>query len=124
VLKYFFLACAICWTFLILMLCLENEKEIPDIEIKHLDKVVHFVFHFIFSTLWFLYFKKRFLQITNSRLLVSTWLFSLVFGLVIEFLQQQITTTRNADVIDVLSNAIGATVAVCAFYYSRFLQKF
>jgi VanZ family protein len=123
VLKFFFLALALLWTLLILILCFENEKDIPDIAIEHLDKVVHFIFHFVFTSLWFLYFKKAFQNNNLNKLLFVTWLLSLVFGLIIEFLQQQLTTTRNADSIDVLSNIVGASVAVFTFSKLKILQR-
>jgi VanZ family protein len=43
-----------------------------------------------------------------------TWsfVFSLLFGISIELMQQYITLTRSADVIDVLANTVGASLVV------------
>jgi len=112
VLKQFFLFAALFWTGVILFFCLENAQNIPQIAIPYIDKVVHVGFHFIFTILWFLYFKKKFSSSNIIRLLSIAWMGSLFFGIAIELIQQYVTTTRNADVIDVLANAMGATFAV------------
>ena len=41
-----------------------------------------------------------------------SFVFSFVFGIAIEMLQQSITTTRHADILDVVANSIGAILAV------------
>jgi VanZ family protein len=111
VLKNIFLTAALFWTGIILFFCLENAKNIPSINILHLDKVIHLTFHFIFTILWFLYFKKKFKNSNNFNLLAITLFVSFVFGIVIELIQQYFTTTRNADVFDILANLIGAFLA-------------
>jgi len=110
--KKIFLYLAIFWTGLILYLCLKNANEIKQIEIPNFDKIIHFVFHFVFTTLWFLYLKKKFSSSNNINLLVVTLIVSFVFGLAIEMMQQYFTTTRTADVFDVLANLFGSFLAV------------
>jgi len=109
--KQFFLFSAIIWTGVILFLSLENSKNIPQIEIPNIDKVIHFGFHFVFTILWFLYLKKRFNSSKNLHLLIFTLIVSFVFGIAIELLQQYFTATRNADVFDILANTSGALTA-------------
>lgn len=109
--KEFFLFSAIIWTGVILFLSLENSKNIPQIEIPNIDKVIHFGFHFVFTILWFLYLKKRFNSSKNLHLLIFTLIVSFVFGIAIELLQQYFTATRNADVFDILANTSGALTA-------------
>lgn len=120
--NFFVLFDAVAWTFFILLLCFKNQNDIPDINIEHLDKVVHFIFHFGFTLLWFLYFKNVFQKSSFKPIAISLWFLSLLFGLIIEFLQQQITDNRSADSFDVLFNAIGASVAVLSACKSKFLQ--
>lgn len=110
-LKNIFLIAALIWTGLILYFCLENAKNIPSINILYLDKVIHLTFHFIFTILWFLYFKKKFKNSNNFNLLTITLFVSFVFGIVIELIQQYFTTTRSADVFDILANLFGAFLA-------------
>jgi len=109
--KQFFLFSAIIWTGVILLLSLENSKNIPQIEIPNIDKVIHFGFHFVFTILWFLYLKKRFNSSKNLQLLAFTIIFSLIFGIAIELMQQYFTISRNADVLDILANLSGSFLA-------------
>ncbi len=102
---------ALFWTGIILYFCLVDSKDIPAIQIANLDKYVHTFFHFVFTFIWFLFFKKQ-LQCNNTiKPLVYSFLFSFVFGICIEFLQEIVTTTRHGDVLDVLANLTGATLA-------------
>ncbi|TRX26612.1 hypothetical protein FNW25_08300 [Flavobacterium franklandianum] len=109
--KTIFLYLAIFWSGLIIYLCLKNANEIKQIEIPNFDKIIHFVFHFVFTMLWFLYLKKKFKISNNINLLAVTLIISLVFGIAIELMQQYLTTTRTADVFDVLANLLGAFLA-------------
>jgi VanZ family protein len=111
VLKRIFLFSAIFWTGVILFLSLENAKNIPQINIPYLDKVIHSGFHFVFTILWFLYLKKKFISSKNVQLLVFTIFGSFVLGIAIELMQQYFTTTRNGDVFDILANLFGAFLA-------------
>ena len=83
----------------------------PQIDILYLDKVIHAVFHFVFTILWFLYLKKIFTSSDNFKLLFFTLLGSFILGIAIELMQQYFTTTRNADVFDILANLFGAFLA-------------
>lgn len=112
--KQIFLFSAIFWTGVILFLSLENAKNIPVINIAYLDKVIHAVFHFVFTILWFLYLKKKFINTNNVHLLFFTLIGSFVLGIVIELMQQSYTTTRNGDVFDILANLFGAFLAAVA----------
>jgi len=106
---------------------LENAKNIPQINILYIDKVIHAVFHFVFTTLWFLYFKKKLARSNNLRLLSFALLGSFVFGIIIELLQQYFTRTRIADIFDVLANLFGAFLAVITILllneYHRIIDK-
>lgn len=111
-LKKIFLTAALFWTGVILFFCLENANNVPRIDIPYIDKVVHAIFHLVFTTLWFLYFKKRISGSNNVKPLIWSFIFSLLFGISIELMQQYITLTRTADIIDVLANTVGASLAV------------
>lgn len=110
--KQIYFCAALFWSGIILVSCLIKSNEIPQIEIPYIDKVIHSFFYFVFTLLWFLYFKKIFNDSNNSKPLVISFVFSLFFGIGIELLQQFVTDTRKADVIDVLANMTGATLTV------------
>jgi VanZ family protein len=127
VLKQIFLFAALFWTGVILFFCLESANNIPQIAIPYLDKVVHAIFHFVFTTLWFLYFKKKWNSPNSFKPLVFSFIFSFVFGVSIELMQAFFTTTRSADVFDVLSNVSGASLAVISIIllntYNKIIDK-
>ncbi|HEU4789090.1 MAG TPA: VanZ family protein [Flavobacterium sp.] len=103
---------ALLWTGIVSYFCLVNSNEIPVINIPNLDKCVHVFFHLVFTFVWFLVFSRH-LQIgTILKPLLYSVVFSFVFGITIEILQSLITTTRSADVFDVLANTIGTLLAV------------
>lgn len=117
--KQIFLFSAIFWTGGILFLSLENAKNIPAIDIQYLDKVIHAVFHFVFTILWFLYLKKKFSRANKVRLLLFTVFGSFILGITIELLQQHFTTTRNGDVLDIFANLFGAFLAAVAIIFAN-----
>ena len=125
--KQVYLYTALFWTGLILYFCLKNANEIRQIDIPNFDKLIHFVFHFVFTTLWFLYLKKKLIRLNNFRLLSYSLIGSFVFGIAIELMQQYFTTTRTADIFDVLANLFGAFLAVLSIIllnrYNRLIDK-
>jgi VanZ family protein len=112
--KNLFLAFAVLWTAMITYLCLVDFKVLPKIGIGGFDKYVHFTFHFVFTTLWFLYLKSK--KEAPSGLYLKTFLASLVYGIAIEIAQALFTTTRKADVLDVCANASGSFVAILILF--------
>jgi VanZ family protein len=125
--KKIFLLAALFWTGVILFFCLENAKNIPQINILYIDKVIHAVFHFVFTALWFLYLKKKLNSANSFKPLALAFVFSFFFGIAIELIQQFFTTTRTADVFDVLANISGATLAIITIIllnkYNRIIDK-
>jgi VanZ family protein len=115
--KQLLLALAILWTLLMLFLCLDTTADLPVIKIKNIDKLAHFCFHFGFVWLWYFYFicnknKQLFLKYAIISVLLSV-----SYGILIEFLQNQFTTTRKADIMDVAANILGALTSVFAANY-------
>jgi len=129
VLKKIFFWAALFWTGIILYFCLIKSSEIPqiDIDIPNLDKLVHAFLHFIFTLLWFFYFKKKIGSLKIHELLLMSLVLSFVFGIAIELMQEFFTTTRTADVFDVIANLSGASLAVIAIVFinkcSRIIDK-
>ncbi|MGL2965714.1 VanZ family protein [Flavobacterium sp. XGLA_31] len=113
-------ALAIGWTAVIAVLCLVKFGKLPTIPLSGADKYVHFTFHFIFTLLWghvlWLGQNSRSLKIIAKVVAVS-----LVYGILIEFLQETCTLTRHADILDVLANLSGAVMAFLVFV---FLKKY
>jgi VanZ family protein len=110
--KRVLLVIALIWTGIVSYFCLINSNKVPTIEVPNLDKLIHVFFHFIFTIVWFLFFQKLFKSRNKIKPIVTAFLFSFVFGILIEILQQSITTTRSADVFDVFANSFGALLAI------------
>jgi VanZ family protein len=107
------------WTLLIAYLCLTDFNKLPTIEISGLDKSVHFILHFIFTLLWYLYVKST---IKLKWSIAFVVLLDVVYGSLIELGQAFFTITRKGDVIDVLANSVGTAAAVIVIYV--FLQLY
>jgi VanZ family protein len=121
VLKQFYFWAALSWTGLIVFFCLIKSSDIPAIQITNLDKVVHSFFHLVFTSLWFLFFKKQMNSSDVLKPLLLSFMLSIFFGIVIEIAQALFTTTRKGDLFDVLANLSGATLAACIIL---FLNKY
>nr|WP_325260228.1 VanZ family protein [Flavobacterium sp.] len=68
----------------------------------------------MFTFVWFLFFRKQLRFYNNLKPLLTAFMFSFVFGIGIELMQQFFTTTRQADVLDGVANVTGALLAVLA----------
>jgi VanZ family protein len=110
--KFSLLLIALLWTGVICYFCLIKSSDLPVIQIPNLDKCIHALFHFVFTFVWFLFFYKQLKLGSIFKPLLISFASSFVFGIIIEILQELVTTTRHADVLDVLSNFVGASLAV------------
>lgn len=115
---------AVLWTFTIIVLCLESTNNLPKIKVKEIDKLVHACIHFVFTFLWFLTFIN--FKLNFKKAILCAFLFSMFFGISLEILQKLLTTTRQADILDVLANVAGAFLAVFLINYlerKNFFEK-
>ena len=102
-----YLIAAIFWTITITILSLVSLKGLPTITtLKFKDKIIHFMFYFVFVFLWSIALKGKNIKILKIAL------FAILYGIVIEVLQSAITLNRQADVFDALANSFGACTAV------------
>ena len=105
---------AIGWTLLIAVVCLVKFGNLPSLGVSGADKYVHIILHFGFTMLWGFYFWQKRNQKTIP-IIIRLVVVSLFYGILIEFLQETCTTTRHADIFDVLANGTGATIALLVF---------
>lgn len=106
--KYFVIA--ILWVAVITFLSLNSLSGAPSINIPNKDKVVHFIFYFVFVFIWY----KAFLD--RQKYLIAITICAIIYGIIIEILQNTVTLNRSADILDVVANATGA---LTAFYAVR-----
>lgn len=116
--KNLWLTIAIIWTDIIFYLCLIDSSELPSLKIKinNFDKVVHFSFHFIFTIFWLIYSNITFNKSFKNKI-INVIVLSFFTGVLIEVLQGCFTTSRKADVLDVLANTTGAITAGIVMYF-------
>ncbi len=115
--RQIYLCAALFWSGFIIFICLLKSSDIPQIAIPYLDKVIHAGLHFVFTLLWFFYFKNKIGSLKNLKLLLISLVLSIFFGIVIEMMQKFFTVTRRADVLDVIANLFGACLAVFSIIY-------
>jgi VanZ family protein len=121
VLKKTIYGLAIGWTTLIAILCLVKFEKLPSLGVSGADKYVHFTFHFIFTLLWgsYLWLQQMPWKLNQIGKVVCM---SLLYGILIEFLQETCTASRHADIFDVLANFSGAILAFLIFVFIKTLR--
>ncbi len=102
------LALAVAYTVLLTWVSVSENKDLPDIPyFPFQDKLAHVVAYLGLATLWGLswnfYSKPKQFHPYYTVLLLA----GLIYGTVIEVLQQQLTTSRTADVLDIVANLFG-----------------
>ncbi|MGV3695668.1 VanZ family protein [Flavobacterium sp.] len=112
------LGLAIGWTLLIAFVCLISFGELPKVKVSGIDKYVHATLHLVFTLLWGFYYSPKQSEIRIAQTIRIVFI-SLCYGIVIEILQQTLTTTRRADAWDVLANFIGALIALLVFLFLK-----
>ena len=103
--KIFLVAIAITISILYLSLV-----KIPksNININHLDKLQHGFAYFILSISWLFTFYKK-----NSRYLIACC--CILFGILIEILQNELTNYRTGDYLDGIANSMGVIIGLLIF---------
>jgi len=98
-----------------------KSSDVPSINIIGIDKIVHIVLHLLFTFFWGITLVKSGKWSSFSKVMYVSFLLSFLFGLLIEFVQGYFTTTRSADITDVLANVFGALFAIALLY--QFKEK-
>jgi VanZ family protein len=79
-------------------------------DVSYLDKLVHTAIYFFFCLIWYIPFKDIFI----NKTLIYLFIFSILFGVFIEFLQEKVVHYRAAELLDIWFNALG-TIIGCSF---------
>ena len=109
--QLYFLA-ALLWAGVIGFFCLVQLNNVPLGDVSNLDKIVHAFFHFVLTLLCFLFFQKNTNSVNSLKTMMISFLFSVFFGVSIEIARELLTTTRHADLFDVLANLVGAILSI------------
>ena len=86
----------------------------PKVGVPGNDKLVHFVFYFVFTLLWNFALEKK---IKNGSLKFLVVIVAIIYGIIIEILQEVLTRYREADIFDVMANSAGAFLALIVIFW-------
>jgi VanZ family protein len=93
----------------ILCLSLIKITSVPTVKVENIDKLFHSLAYFVLASCWlFTYYKKPAKKYT---IVISC----IVFGIIIEVLQMNLTSYRTGDLWDVLANTFGVLLALLVF---------
>lgn len=108
----------IVWALVIFFVCSLPSDEFPDVPtLKYFDKAVHFFLFAQFSLLLIVGFKKQFqYRFLRNRAVGNAFLFSVIYGILIEILQHFVFKSRSFDVFDIAANFSGTVFGVFMFF--------
>jgi len=121
--KQLYFWAAVTWSGIISFFCLVQLNNVPLGNVTNIDKYVHCFFHFVLTTLCFLFFKSKAENQADKTALLFSFAFSFLFGIGIEIAQNLFTATRRADVNDVLANIVGAAIAAILIIILSLIRK-
>lgn len=111
----------ICYTIFIILVSLIRLNNLPDVNISFGDKIFHFGAYGVLTALWFYTFLLQF-KLTFKKAVFYAATSSVILGIIIEVLQDMMTTYRALDVYDVLANTLGALLALIAIRFTKSLH--
>lgn len=83
---------------------------LSSVSFLHADKVFHFCVYVGLTLFWhFYYFRRR--EVTDYKANLWICLGAILFGMLIEVLQKELTTYRGFEVLDMLANSLGVLLA-------------
>ncbi|WP_347923000.1 VanZ family protein [Pontimicrobium sp. SW4] len=104
--KRVFLFLAVVYTIALATICLIRNDGLPYFGTNYEDKIYHLIAYGIFCFLWY--------KVLNNQkvkyAIAIAFAISIVYGTIIEVLQGQLTTTRDASIADIAANIVGATI--------------
>lgn len=98
------------YSLVLALVCLMPLKKIPNFGVSFGDKIFHSLTYVVLAFLWFGTF---FFQFKKGKIkaIVYASVVSIIFGIIVEVLQEVFTSTRQADMFDVLANSLGVLFA-------------
>ncbi len=96
-------------------------KDLPDVQISFADKIFHFLAYSIFVVLWYFAFCYTF-KFQKTKSILYAFVFAVLFGIIIEVLQDTMTASRALDVYDALANTLGALMSAIILWLTKSLR--
>jgi VanZ family protein len=79
---------------------------------EHSDKIVHFALYFVLSVLVIS-------GLHNKSKYAITLIISVLFGIIIEALQEFMKLGRTFSMLDILANSIGVCIGLTSYYFLK-----
>ena len=113
---------AIIWGIFIFIMSSFPGDDIPKsfiINIPFADKIIHFFLYFLLVILILLgYFRKSKTDLTIRKFLFA-FSISILYGILLEVLQDFVFIMRSADLMDIAANGAGSFIGLLTFYYIK-----
>ena len=97
---------------------LANVGDLPSLGSSFDDKIIHLAAYFFFTVLVFNYCN----EVKLGRALLISAVSVIVYGIIIEVLQQVMTSYRTLDVYDALANTLGVVFATIIIRFRNKLK--
>lgn len=113
---------AIIWGIFILIMSSFPGDDIPKsfiINIPFADKIIHFFLYFLLVILILLGSSKKSKTTLTIRKFLFAFFISLLYGILLELLQDLVFIMRDADLLDIAANAAGSFIGLLTFYYIK-----
>ena len=92
---------------------------LPDVQIKFLDKIIHFGAYLLLSVLW-----SSYVITLKSNYLLLSFVTTLLFAIALEFFQETINPMRTYESLDMLANCIGVVIGtIIVIFFKKHTLK-
>lgn len=98
---------AICYSIVLTIFSLIAIKQLPKLGSNYDDKIFHVFAYSVFVLIWYLALHSK--KARNQIFIIA--LCSIIYGIILEVLQGQVTLERHLDLFDILANCIGVAIA-------------
>ena len=107
------------YTLFITIASISPTKDLPAIDIPWLDKIAHIVLYLLLTVIWLSY---AYAQKSNSislKVMLLVLFGCFVYGIIIEVIQDRMTSFRRADTLDVVANLVGVILGWGMFILTK-----
>lgn len=112
------------WGVFVTYACLVSASSVPKVawlDIPNKDKIVHFIFYFVFTLLLYKDYKVKAGSVKKA--FIYAFATAVSYGVIIEICQKLFTDGRNADAMDVIANTSGSAFAILMLWLRQKRKK-
>ena len=94
------------YTIAIAVLSLISNNDVPHFGAQYEDKISHLIAYAILTLLWY----NVCVKYKSRHPVIIAFVVSIIYGIILEVLQGQLTADRDPSFMDIVSNSIGVTI--------------